>query len=111
MIVKIIKSYRDKDLESALLPGSKNNTEVLVNVSDERAEKLKKAGVAEDYVVETSDKEAINVLEAEPTIEVEEVKAEETTEEATEETTKVEESKEEAIVEEPKKNNNKKNNK
>ena len=88
MIVKIIKSYRDTDLESALLPGSKNNTEVLVNVSDERAEELKKAGVAEDYVIETSDKEVINVLEAEPTIEVEEIVAEEVKEEKTTEAKK-----------------------
>lgn len=104
MIVKIIKSYRDKDLESALLPGSKNNTEVLVNVSDERAEELKKAGVAEDYVIETSDKEVINVLEAEPTIEVEKT----VEEPVVEETPVAEEVKEEKNTE-AKKNNTKKN--
>lgn len=108
MIVKIIKSYRDKDLESALLPGSKNNTEVLVNVSDERAEELKKAGVAEDYVAETSDKEVINVLEAEPTIEVEETVVETAEEPVVEEALVAEEVKEEKTTE-AKKNNTKKN--
>ena len=108
MIVKIIKSYRDKDLESALLPGSKNNTEVLVNVSDERAEELKKAGVAEDYVAETSDKEVINVLEAEPTIEVEETVVETAEEPGVEEALVAEEVKEEKTTE-AKKNNTKKN--
>lgn len=107
MIVKIIKSYRDTDLELALIPSSRNNTEVLVNVSDERAEQLIEAGVAEKYTVIESKEEAINVLETEPTIEVEEVK----TEEATEEITNVEESKEEAKVEEPKRTNTRKNNK
>lgn len=108
MIVKIIKSYRDKDLESALLPGSKNNTEVLVNVSDERAEELKKAGVAEDYVAETSDKEVINVLEAEPTIEVEETVVETAEEPVVEEALVAEEVKKEKTTE-AKKNNTKKN--
>ena len=108
MIVKIIKSYRDTDLESALLPGSKNNTEVLVNVSDERAEELKKAGVAEDYVIETSDKEVINVLEAEPTIEVEEIVAETVEEPAVEEAGVAEEVKEEKTTE-AKKSDTKKN--
>lgn len=103
MIVKIIKSYRDTDLELALIPSSRNNTEVLVNVSDERAEQLIKAGVAEKYTVIESKEEAVNVLETEPTIEVEEVK--------TEETTNVEESKEEVKVEEGKRTNTKRSNK
>lgn len=108
MIVKIIKSYRDTDLESALIPGSRNNTEVLVNVSDERAEKLIEAGVAEDYVIETPDKEVINVLETEPTIEVEETVVETVEEPAVEETGVAEEVKEEKTTE-AKKNNTKKN--
>ncbi len=107
MIVKIIKSYRDTDLELALIPSSRNNTEVLVNVSDERAEQLIEAGVAEKYTVSESKEEVINVLETEPTIEVEEVK----TEEATGGITNVEESKEEVKVEEPKRANTRKNNK
>lgn len=118
MIVKIIKSYRDKDLELALIPGSRNNTEVLVNVSDERGNQLIEAGVAEKYTVAESKDEEINVLEAEPPIVVDEVKAEATAEEApvVEETKEevaeaVEVSAEEVKTEEAKKNNSKKANK
>lgn len=118
MIVKIVKSYRDTDLESALIPGSRNNTEVLVNVSDERADQLIEAGVAEKYTVIESKEEIINVLETEPTNVVEEIKAEETTEEvpvveeAKEEVAEaVEVLAEEVKTEETKKNNSKKANK
>ena len=113
MIVKIIKSYRDTDLELALIPSSRNNTEVLVNVSDERAEQLIEAGVAEKYMFIESKEEAINVLEAEPTIEVEEVKTEETVkiEETAKESEIAEETAEEVVAEETKKTNTKKNSK
>ncbi len=60
MIVKIIKSYRDTDLESALIPSSRNNTEVLVNVPDERGKQLIKSGVGEEYTVVDSKEEKKN---------------------------------------------------
>lgn len=45
MFVKIIKSYRDSEMNLTLVPKT-----VILEVTEERADKLIKAGVAEEYI-------------------------------------------------------------
>ena len=107
MIVKVIKSYRDTEMDSVLVPRSKDKVKVLLEVEEDRGNILIKSGVAEEYIIENSEKEVINVLEAEPTIEVEET----VVEDVSAEKTPVEEVKEDKTETKGKNKNDSKKNK